>query len=50
MASVLSIYVLMLKGPYRRSILRYGPYKDHACFLSQFPIADVEAASERKKN
>ena len=50
MASVLSMYVLMLKGPYRRSILRYGPYKDHVRFLSQFPTADVEAVSEESSS
>ena len=41
MASVLSMYVLVLKGPQRRSILKYGPYKDHVRFVSQFPTADV---------
>ena len=41
MASVLSMYVLVLKGPQRRSILKYGPYKDHVRFVSQFPTSDV---------
>ena len=34
-------------GPYRRSILKYGLYKDRVRFFSQFPTTDVEAASEK---